>query len=258
METKEQAVIRLLNEYMDDNGFITLKHKSQSNPKELQFDSENPHLFTGEGSILLKLIDGVSFRYRRMVERGITNTKKDYALWERQPGDTTRDDSHSLSLDEHLGLCFTSIVLEMGIPQELCDYGSKHNWAFIEENPGTDPYEDIKKYGKRIRQPKDRFFMKVCAGIIPKWYEILDFGLSAVLTCRKPHDVTSGKVMKWFAFQALSMAGYDNWFVNLCKKYYNYKCTKMYGTEFYIEDLIAIYFQDKEHPFHVLCKELSL
>ena len=149
---------KISNKYTDINGFLTYHTKNQSDPYKGIWDGTNPHLWTGQLNILLRLkgcyfnVNDSSYLNHQIYNfnttinstsiRGGLNTR--HAPWELY---LMSDEYDSISLDEHDGICFSDAALDTSRSLELLAYGENNNWAFVEKEPNVNPYpKTIKEY----------------------------------------------------------------------------------------------------------------
>jgi hypothetical protein len=78
---------------------------------------------------------------------------------------------------------------------------------------------------------------------------------SAILASVKK-DNLSTKVLWWFRFRFLELTGKETFLTKLAKQYYNYTNKNRLG-EFWENELFAEYYEDRNHPFHELVKDVQ-
>ena len=260
MTKKEEAAERLLKEYRDPYGRVTLHPAAKSDPRNGRYDSENQNLWTGESSVLLQLNGLSSEEHDKLSDQGFAADTIEPGLISRHPYPHWENPNHhKVSWDEYNGLMYHCITTgNQDIPKEVLDYGRRHLWIYLDGEFGMEnrTFRDkLKLYLGALRQPRDIFFFKIAAGIKPNLFETLWACTSHILTARKPAGVTSGKVMAWHKAKAIEIAGYDGFFWNLAHKYFDKKLKKCYNQDNYMESVIGIYFSD-DHPFQELIKGL--
>lgn len=255
---KTIAASRLLEEYRDYYGRITLHPAKNSDPVNGHYDSENQNLWTGESSVLLALNGIPAEEHHKLSDRGFAANTIEPGLISRNPYPSWEDpDHHKVSWDEYNGLMYHCIVTgNRDIPYSVLEYGRKHNWIYLDGNLGMESRTlrgKLKIYLGGLRQPRDTFFYKIAAGIKPSIFETIWACGSHILTARKPANETSGKLMAWFKTQSLEIAGYKGFFWGLANKYFDFKLKKWYNQDNYMEKVAAIYFS-ADHPFQELFK----
>lgn len=297
LDQKLAAFSKLLNDYTDIYCRTTLYHNSLSNPQIARYDSENGHLFTGQASLLSMLHKQKNYddyytpwlKTRMNVIEVFLKTKVQSGLHARQPNDYVNDPKfHALSHDEHNGIMFYLVGSNMkGHATEFVTYGQSHNWAYIEESPNLDPIKEIlktplksaitllktayntivkkvstpneqKSLLTRVRLPADRGLMKMTSPYHnPNWFEKLNITIAILLSSRKPVRSTSSKIMTFFKLVLIGELGYNNGILRFSRNYYHKKMVETYGEE-YLSELYDIYFKDRNHPFHILSKGITL
>lgn len=263
---KYEAATKMEKFYRDPTFAVTIKPAKMSDPSVGRYDSENPLLFTGEYTVLLYLN---SVAVPSFVDKNIDciwerQTWKITPLFARQP-DPFRNTPqfNPLSWDEHNGILYTLAFTELNwgssysLAKKLVEYGDNYNWAFIEEKPFTNPFSDLKKYGSRIRQPRDRAFFRIVAGDKPKWYELLHLAIASVITAYTDYEETSGKKMAWFRFKTIEHMKFKSKLLKLAKFLFDRRLKKLYNKECYMEEVYRIYYKDPNHPFHELIRGLK-
>ncbi len=260
VEEKIKAGQRLLSEFRDAFGRVTLYPDSRSNALIGHFDSENLNLWTGEASVLLKLNGLVIPEHKELADTGFAMDTVEPGLISRQPFPYWLDNNHHIvSWDEFNGLMYHAIVYgDQDTPREVIDYGRRHFYSYVDGFEGVPLKKRVALFLSGLRQPRDFFFYKIAAGIKPNLFEALWAATSHILSSRKPADITSGKMMGWFKMKALDIAGYEGKIWGFAKKRFDKNLKKMYNGDDYIEKMARIYFKETEpeHPFHALFKGL--
>lgn len=290
---KELALRNLISNYTDVYGSVTLTDKSLSNPLLGLRDNENPHLFTGQAAMLILLNNlqtSIYFQkfydnchWHNQVTNVISDGKVVLGLYTRFP-DPYRflPGHHGISWDEMVGLCLKAVLLNQPeIINNMIDYGVKHNWAFIDEAPFTDPLPSINRlteiwrklvyvlkndpknsrkdhkeidYLSRIRQPKERaFYRALSTKHTPGIADLLFLYKGIVTSSFGDKNDTSTKIISFYKIKALDMVGHDNFVYRLIKQFFLSKLKSVYG-KYPLEELYKIYFKDGNHPFHSLAK----
>jgi hypothetical protein len=139
----EMIQIKILEHYTDKYGFMTAKHKSESDPDNGVWDTENNHLWTGQINILLRynnLIGGYfEDRMRRNFLTSLDHTEIYMGLHTRHAPINVWMQSpewDAISLDEHDGMAMSCAALKTMWPiQQIYQYGEKHGWSYIEKPP---------------------------------------------------------------------------------------------------------------------------
>jgi hypothetical protein len=138
---------------------------------------------------------------------------------------------------------------------DIVGYGEDNSWFYVDD----DPYGGVNlDHMGAYRLPTDRALLKIVAGQDPSLLEVLSFGVSAWLNSRKPEGDTSSKLMSWFGFKAIEYSGYKSRILTFLKKRFDKNLKKQYNRDDYVSELINIYYQDQNHPFHALSKGLTL
>lgn len=285
--SKEHATITLLNNYTNKNGHVTLKPANLSDPSNGRYDSENPNLFTGEACILFKLnniqMNNIISNTARSISAVMvldSEGREIKGLFSRQPD--SYKSNNPVSHDEYSGLNYSFACISQfrsSLAADIVEYGKKYNYCYDDTNPRVRPslYNPVlwfqaymvasgrkqRKHYKLFntathwRQPDEVGFYKIMSEKHnPSIFELLFIALSLFLSVRKPKGSTSGKLINWYKLKALEIIGYSNFIVDLGAKYFYNRLRKDYGEE-YVEELHRIYFKDKNHPFHTLCKGLK-
>jgi len=289
--SKQEAFNRILTDYTDYFGMVCLHPSEQSDPQNGRYDAENQHLYTGIAAIMMRYYAAkIPFpdqqAFKMNVASTLQNTKIADGLYGRHPEPYVENGGHELSHDEHSGIMFyLAGTNAFGRADELCDYGSSHSWAFVEEVTGLHPWKHalrhprdefnrIKKqivnyragkktpngegsYLLRVRLPEMRGFMKeIASGFKMNTYEALNILGASILTVKKPAGSTSGKIMMFNKFKALEYAQCKSWIVKFARKRFHKKMVKMYGDNYY-HDIMEIYY-GVDHPFFVLSDGMTL
>lgn len=285
---KEQALFRLLNDYIDVLGGTTLTHKSQSNPLDMKWNNENVHLFNGEMALLIILnnlqdsiyTEKIIANYKRhlMSCRVVVNGKIVPGLFARHPDPYKfTSEFHGLSRDEHAGIAFLCVATrDNRVMKDIIDYGKLHNYAYIEENPGFDPIKEaggaffatIKKLIKRkddplikqlsrIRQYNDRSFYKLIAEESPSFFELFQMYIGILMSEYSEREDTSGKIMSFFKLKSLELIGHKSKLFTLVKYLFKKRMISLYGAN-YMREVVFIYFKDTNHPIHTLIDGIVL
>ena len=114
-------------------------------------------------------------------------------------------------------------------------------------------------FGAR-RNLSDRCFIKICGNEEPTLREKLGFFGGTFFAARKAKGKTSSKILRVLTFLAITIQ-YDRLnkpegrIISFTRKYFHNKMVKMYGDN-YKEQLINIWYQDKNHPIHEIVKGL--
>lgn len=248
---KLNAFKDLQEKYTDRYGRVTLYPSVNG-----ESDNENPNLFTGEGAMLAKLNGLVTPEYQETVYNSIKTVEIITGLHSRQPNSPM--DRHLISFDEHNGIMFSSVMLEnRSLPLEIVQYGEKHDWIYIDNAPGAKLIDNPALYASHIRQPRDRAFYKICAHQEVSFFEIAYMSIALYLSGGNTKEETSGKIMSWFRIKTLETLGWDHWMWRWARNKFENKLKVLYNNEYYMEDVMAIYFRDPNHPFHTLIKGLK-
>ena len=256
---KELAAKLLLSDYTDDLGRATLKKYSSPN----YVREENHGLYTGQALILLRASGLLTMENTRNFNTMMdaVQVMDDYmepiqGLYSRQPYPWYKGDHHNVSKDEYRGFAYGASVLNnKRIMSEIVEYGESNSWFYVDD----DPYGGINlDHMGAFRLPTDRALLKITAGIDPSLLEVLSFGISAWLNSRKPVGDTSSKIMSWFGFKAIEYSGYNSRILNFMKKRFDKNLKKQYNMDDYVSEMINIYYQDRNHPFHALSEGLIL
>ena len=256
---KSQAAKLLSSNYTDGLGRATLYDFTE----EWYKPSENHGLFTGEAMILLRA-NGLMemeniWNFSNMMEMVQVYDKYEepiQGLYARQPNHWEVEGHHNVSKDEYRGFAYGAAVTNnKRLMNEIIDYGRSNSWFYVDDDPNGGVNTD---HMGAFRLPTDRALYKIVAGQDPNLLEILSLGITAILNSRKPKGDTSSKIMSWFGFKAIEYAGYNSKILNFMKKRFDKKLKEQYNREDYIHELINIYFQDRNHPFHALSKGLTL
>jgi len=290
-ESKQQALQRLYANYTDYYGMVTLYNSSLSHSEQGLYDSENQHLWSGEAAILIQLNDlGRPLKLEQGYEgalvatRATIDSKPVFGLYSRHP-DPFRfsKDFHAVSLDEYNGILYYTSTRkgEMDyIAHDILAYGEKNAFAYIDEAPNTNPLKEAKEQGvwttikqiydylknkreskvvehlSRIRLPRDVAFYRIMAGESPKFLEMTHLVIASILSSFTSPEDTGGKLLTYFRYRAMNNKGYNNIILNLSEKIFTRQLRKQYG-EYYLSELIKIYFKDEHHPFHTLAEGIK-
>jgi len=259
----EKAIIKLDTEYTDFYGRTTLSPAKGSDPQNGRYDSENNGLWTGEAAILLKLHNSINGRFwsrQQMAWCSVQVTDENDepipGLYSRHPHPHWLDPNHHIvSWDEYNGLMYSMIAIcNEQIPREVISYGRRHLYSYVDGFKGVGWKKRWELYWRGLRQPRDFFFFKIAAGKKPNLLETINAAVAHVLTSRKPHWETSGKMMAWFKKKAIEIKGYKGWIWRMADGIFDKNLKKMYGDK-YVEVMARIYYRDKNHPFHALLKD---
>ena len=243
---------RIMSSWTDKAGAITL------NESLGEQDSENALLFTGEVALLCRLLGLGETYFWATIWRAVRARQiENYPGLFNRYADGTHD--RSTSWDEYNGLMFIAMSFNPITPlaAEIVEYGSKHNWAYINESPGTAPSlwrPSTWKYLGRIRQPRDTCFYKICANVKPSWAEITWLAQSMKLDSCDTVEETSGNIMAWFRYKAIMLAGFEHETIENAQKFWDIRIAKQYGDKPLIE-MFKIYFKNAEHPLHELAQQ---
>ncbi len=257
--------------WSDPFGRVTLNpaaHSLHSSVGENSWDSENQLLFTGTYAKLLDLLGALDTATYCRLLTGVyaCQVPGNPGLFNRHPGWSNRTISH----DEMNGLMFLDSTGAGNIAETFIEYGEKHSWAFVNENPGANglqlfagqntPLQDGQKsralfpYIHRIRQPRDRCFYKLVAGKKPNALEVLSFCTAAMLSANDPVSETSGRLM--WVFKFLSIDTNSNFMIKYAEKLFYKKLVKDYGAK-PLKELFRIYYRP-DHPMIKLVDLLGL
>lgn len=265
-QEKIKAAKKLREEYTDVYGRQTLYPAVNSDPENHRFDSENQNLFSGQAIMLLNLNNLMNWTDIENFHRGLNTCKIMPGLYSRYPLSYNEPTRHGISHDEMTGISIGCMAIgETEIPQQMIDYGKRHNWTFIDENPSANlfsSFANFKKYIGRVRQPKDRALYKIAAGHEVSLFGALNILVGSYLSSKKPigkkrDEHTSGRIMWYYKFQAMKLVQCDSKIIDFARKQFQKNNTEIYGSEDYMDEVIAVYFKEG-HPFRTLIKGLRL
>jgi len=284
---KIEAKTRLLNRFIDKRGRV------QESPR---YPTGNPHLYTGEAAILLYMNGLLTDVDMLRFSKGYAACRAVPGLFSRHP-DPWRFSEHYdvVSHDEYNGLIFSSAAtLSIGKPQyevatEICDYGSKNYFQFLDKYPGANffnkffknpikAFKTVKKMFKvdekgreafdpdyqalpYQRQPRDIAFYKM---ISPRYkagfFSLLYFCLANIISTYKKKEYARGtsKILAIFRHEALRISGNDNFLTKLTRKIIYRKLRKLHGDEFLHYYMVLHFNAEPDHPFHDLSKGIKL
>jgi len=256
MDSKLIDADDLYNVYLDYYGRVTLYPKSFSDAKNQIYDNENPNLFSGQAAILLTLCNLYDIDFKQKFNKIAKFCEVMPGLHQRQP--VMEPDRHTISHDEHNGLCMLSVCNgDIKTINEIIEYGEKHGWVFADEKPGAKLSDNLLWYIWRVRQPRDRAFYRLCAGKKAGLIGVISLAVSSILSALKPIEETSGKNMSWFRFKTLQLLNHPSFILKHTEKLFNWILRRKYKKYYFMEECIKIYFKDPNHPFHGLIKGLK-
>lgn len=139
----EMVQIKILEHYTDKYGFVTAKHKSESDPDNELWDTENNHLWTGQMNLLLRYKSLLGGYFEEKMKKNFFKTLDSTEIY---LGLHTRhapisawfhsDQWDAISLDEHDGMAMSCASYKIYYPiQQIAQYGIDHGWAYIEKPP---------------------------------------------------------------------------------------------------------------------------
>jgi hypothetical protein len=154
MESKIDALKRMQKDYTDIHGRVTFYLASHSDPENSYYATQNNNLWTGEANILMYLTQDVPSDVYSIQHDNFYKSLRSVTL---EPGLITRHPDpyrftkwyDPVSLDEYAGVCYSLSVFQESRHEadQMVEYGNTHQWAFIDDIPGTDPFESVKKDG---------------------------------------------------------------------------------------------------------------
>lgn len=100
-----------------------------------------------------------------------------------------------------------------------------------------------------------RFFYNIGAGRDNDILSGIAVFLAAFIASVKK-DNLSTKVLWWFRFRFLEIAGKETFLTKIAKQYYNYTNKNRLG-EFWENELFSSYYEDQNHPFHELVNRVQ-
>ena len=294
MDIKKDASERLYAHWTDSHGRTNI-YSANPNSRKVKNDNHNANLFTGEAAILLTLSKVIEDKHKNDIKKALKSVKIQPGLFTRHPdGSQNNADYDVVSHDEYNGIMY----MIAAIPElaheadEIVEYGQKHNWQFIDGDPGKDGFKALKRnpiksiksifniykawksgnkqklnearwkakeisYLSYIRVPRDRAFYKIIApSFKPSLFEIIWLSLSIFFMSRKPKEEFSGRCMAMFRFIAIDMVNYNSRLLNIAHGYMLNRFMEDYGVNFF-EIILQGYFHNKTHPFHALVKGFS-
>jgi hypothetical protein len=154
MESKIDAIKRMQKDYTDVHGRVTFYLAEHSDPENSRYATQNNNLWTGEANILMYLTQDVPSDLYSIQHDNFYRSLRSVTI---EPGLITRHPDpyrfteyyDPVSLDEYAGICYSLAVFQESRHEadQMVEYGKKHHWAFIDDIPGTDPLESVKKVG---------------------------------------------------------------------------------------------------------------
>jgi len=134
---------KITSKYTNKYGFFTYHPVMQQNPDKGDWDSDNPHLWTGQLNLLLRyhgyfedlsILDDQLNRFdstivSTMVVRGLNARHAPLGIY------LDSDEYDAISLDEHDGMFFSSAALASTKDAAILNYGESNGWSFNEKEP---------------------------------------------------------------------------------------------------------------------------
>lgn len=206
--------------------------------------TENGQLFLTEYIFLLHKIIGskdslVGPKCDMLVQ--LRNSKVEEGLYHRNPLLTKRTMSH----DNLSGIFAYSKFFETNHRKEIWSYLLKH-FGTYDNTKGRSP-----QFSKYLPfNPGNFFIWGLCADSLLAYLFLPLFVINMLITCSKPKENTSGKILLWVELFPLQ----NNLICRLLNKYFEYKMKKMYGED-YVAKLLTIYHgnsNSKEFPINKL------
>lgn len=255
METKQEAYERLMSDYMDEYGRVTLYPTSMRNTETGEYMSENQNLWSGEASALLDMSGLLTPEYIEKANAGFDSVTIEPGLISRRPFPHWLDPTHhNVSWDEYNGMMYHSIAVgDQKRPAEAIAYGRANGWSYVDHFHKMGLKERLTWYFRGLRQPRDTFFFKIAAGEKPSLFEQAFSAVSLIMTGNDIKGQASGPVMAWFKIKSLEKVGYRGKLWDYAVKKFEAKLKKVYETEDYAEKIVSIYFH-ADHPFNTLIK----
>lgn len=152
MQKKIGAANKLLNEYVDNYGRVTVIKANKTDPDNHVYCSENNHLWTGEASMLICLNSLINRdNYFKLMSNFTSSLKATVimpGLYARQPEPYLHTEHYSsVSIDEYNGINFSQVSLDLQGgkgSKAIVNYGRLTGWVFKEQEPGVNPVKTAK------------------------------------------------------------------------------------------------------------------
>jgi hypothetical protein len=200
--------------------------------------SENGQLFLTEYIFL-----SGSTEYNSLYNAQLLNSKVEKGLYHRNPLLTKRTMSH----DNLVSIFAWSKQFKTSHRFEIWNYLLKHFGTYDNTKGRSEQFSKYLPFN-----PANFFVWGLAADSILAYLFLPFFVINLVLTCNKPKENTSGKILTWVELFPLQ----NNFICVLLNKYFTYKMKKMYG-ENWLKELMNIYHgnNSKEFPINKLYGE---
>lgn len=203
--------------------------------------TENGQLFLAEYVFLNSYMYGEDRTDKFLFVSQLKNSKVEDGLYHRNPLLTTRTLSH----DNMSGILALSKYYNTQHRKEIWSYLLKH-FGTYDNTKGRSP-----QFSKYLPfNPGNFFIWGLCADSLLAYLFLPLFVINMLITCSKPKENTSGKILLWVELFPLQ----NNLICRLLNKYFEYKMKKMYGEDF-VAKLLTIYHgnsNSKEFPINKL------
>lgn len=284
-----ELLLSFILNYTDIHGRMSISKPGTVEEQKLgKYASNNANLYTGEMAILLQDKDLLTIELRENIIKGLNSSWVEPGLMARHPGNYRETDHYlPVSHDEYNGLMFAaSVIPELRYKaDDVVEYGKKNNWQYCDvpgyktitfsqmfSNPNL--FSIVKNYlnENHLRratkkypelfpifftyQPHQRFLFKALSTKYkPTLFEEIYFAANIIYTSisKTPDNGFYTRVLAGFRLKALENVGYSSPWIKLASTVFVYSSKKMLG-ENYLEKMVNIYFDDKEHPFHYIVK----
>ncbi len=246
----EYAIRKYFNEYTDEYGRACLYKRDKA--KRDNFDNENPHLFTGEAMLLLRMHGRLDCTYEKQQWATTTISQVQPGLFGRQR--VGQNFGNTVSRDEYNGLCYQAAACESAqyfrLVNDIIAYGEQNKNTYDDGKPNSG-------FNFRYwRQPKDTCFYKIISDTHkPSTFEKVYLALANILSAILNKKSVSGRLMAFYRMSAIRLVNHDSVIINSSYSFFNWYSKRKYGED-YLAKWHTTYFKDLNHPFHILVKHL--
>lgn len=265
----DAAVSEIEAHWLNKHGFLNIYA-----PDNEVNDNENPTLFSAEYIFLLRQLGLLTGERRRRygdwARRAISSIRLEPGLFDRIPEDRTFDRDERcirhFSRDEQIGLIVIDWAFdyELGFARELYERGERDGWQF--ENRTWRPNggeaqricnkkeqwvspSNLKVLLERQRTWKFRGLARSASGHDPQAPDVAEIIGGLMITANRDPESTSGKILAHMRGQILLESQID--VIGKSFAVYENHMIDQYGAN-PLRGLFGIYFQNSNHPIHIL------
>lgn len=275
--------------FTDCLGRTTLNQSKNEECIKGNYDNNNALLYSGEMVVLLKEFYGnIPDHHKNKILKFLPSHFIKKGLLSRHPEPYRFSEKmRPISFDELTGVSMmASVIPEIGeYVDDIVAYGLQHNWQYwdvpnYEDGKtwfsllGLTPMLKFKSYlneeslrKSTIKYPElypifsthhihQRAFYKMMSkSYKPNLFEVFYFSLASFLSESKENS--SSLVMWLFRWKALSHKPYEHKLIQMAERSWKNAMVKRFGND-YEAEIFNLYFDNKDHPFHLIIKEKSL